>query len=270
MGFMPPTFLTAEWIQADLNFKADIFPEDLLASVIAPRLDQLQEAGSASNWWFMRKPPGCRIRLHEADSSRVQQVLEGLTDEGAIAGWKPAIYEPETTAFGGPAGMDAAHTLFCDDTRGFLGYLTGDAQHIERRDVSLLLISTMLTAAGLDWFERGDVFARIAALRPGAAPDDVAQRELTRQLGLLLADTASGTADAFTANGPAGFAASWRDGFDAAGRRFAEASNQGKLHRGLRTILAQLVIFHWNRLGFKAAAQRLVAHAMTDMHLPRV
>jgi hypothetical protein len=60
--------------------------------------------------------------------------------------------------------------VFCDDTHGFLDYLIGEDQPLDRRDLSLLLLSTMFTAAGLDWFERGDVFARIAALRPGPAP----------------------------------------------------------------------------------------------------
>lgn len=266
---MPTTFPIAQWIQADLQFKEDVFPERMVASVIAPRLNQLQDAGNVARWWFMRKPPGCRIRLYEADASLVQQVLDGLAAEGAVAGWKSAIYEPETTAFGGPAGMDAAHMFFCDDTRGFLDFLTRKDQPLERRDLSLLLLSTMFTAAGLDWFERGDVFARIAALRPGPAPDAAAQRELTRRFGVLLADTAYDTAAAFAPDGPAGFAASWRAGFTAAGRQFAEINDQGALYRGLRTILAQVVIFHWNRLGLKATPQRLVAHAMTDMHLPR-
>jgi thiopeptide-type bacteriocin biosynthesis protein len=139
---------------------------------------------------------------------------------------------------------------------------------MDRRDLSLLLLSTMFTAAGLDWFERGDVFARVAALRPGTPPGTDERRELAEHLGTLLAGTDVGTAALFAPTGPAGFAAAWNEAFDIAGRRFAEASDQGTLHRGLRTVLSQVVIFHWNRLGFKLTPQRLLAYATTDVHLP--
>ena len=267
---MPDTDLTTHWHQADLQFKEDRFPEHSVASAIAPRLDRLEEGGSVSGWWFMRKPPGCRVRLYEADTEVVEQILNDLTAEGTIAGWKSAIYEPETIAFGGTAGMDITHTLFCADTRGVLGYFRHDSPPVGRRELSVLLISAMLAAAGLDWFERGDVFARIAALRPGPPSDGDAQKELTGQFRTLLADTALGPSPMFAPDGPAGFAASWMTAFEVAGRRFADVNEQGTLHRGLRTVLAQVVIFHWNRLGLGGiAAQRLVAHAVTDVYLPR-
>lgn len=80
------------------------------------------------------------------------------------------IYEPESWAFGGTDGMAIAHDVFCADSPAALAG-TGTPGGRER---AILLISAMTRAVGLDPFETGDVWARLAALRPPAgapAPD---------------------------------------------------------------------------------------------------
>lgn len=263
---MPAPHLTAPWHQIDVHFKTHDSPERIVASALAPRLLHLEQQGAISSWWFMRKPPGCRIRLRDADTEAAGQALDDLAAEGTIASWKPTIYEPETTAFGGPAGMETAHALFCADTQGILRYLQYDTPPLGRRELSVLLISAMLSAAGLDWFERGDVLARVAAMRPAPQAGTVAQREqLTGQLRTLLAVPISPMVGPDV---PAELAAAWLAAFEAAGRRFADASKQGTLHRGLRAVLAHVVIFHWNRLGLSATTQAVLSRAATDAYLP--
>jgi thiopeptide-type bacteriocin biosynthesis protein len=218
----------------------------------------------------MRKPPGCRIRIEDAGTETVRHALNSLIAAGAIAGWKPTIYEPETTAFGGPVGMGAAHELFCADTRGLLTYLRQPNPPIGRRELSVLLVSAMLAAAGLDWFERGDVFARVAAMRPAPeAGTDVQRAHLTEQLGTLLAVPASSTSPLFGPEGSVASAAPWLAAFEVAGHRFADAVDQGYLNRGIRAVLAHVVIFHWNRLGLSASTQAILASAATDAYLPK-
>jgi thiopeptide-type bacteriocin biosynthesis protein len=60
-------------------------------------------------------------------------------------------------------------------------------------------------------------------------------------------------------------AATWLSGFRHAGQAFASAASQSQLQRGLRDILAHLIIFHWNRLGLTAAAQAILARAAQDV-----
>ena len=97
----------------------------------------------------------------------------------------------------------------------------------------------MLADAGLDWYERGDIFARVAAMRPGPAPGAVAQQaQLADQLRTLLATPAAVTSTLFPEGDIGGAAARWNTGFTDAGRRFTVASSGTTLSRGLRAILA--------------------------------
>ena len=62
--------------------------------------------------------------------------------------------------------MDVAHQLFCADSSPALEQ-TGNPGNKER---CVLLISAMNRAAGLDPFEAGDVWAKVADLRPTIEP----------------------------------------------------------------------------------------------------
>lgn len=238
-----------------------------LTAHLGPRLDALVTDHAAAGWWYMNKTPGWRIRLLDADTDAVSELLNDLAGAGTIAAWNPAIYEPEAAAFGGETGMDIAHALFCADSAGVLDYLHRENPPLDRRELSVLLISAMCTAAGLDWYERGDVFTRIAAMRPDP-PAAAARAALTAQLRVLLSAPAHAGSPLFAANGPAVFATPWRDAFEKAGQRLGAAATTGALNRGLRALLAHLVIFHWNRLGLPADTQAILAHAAARACLP--
>jgi thiopeptide-type bacteriocin biosynthesis protein len=236
-----------------------------MANVLGPALDQLPTRGTLSCWWYVRKYPHWRIRLLDTDTQVVGDLLDKLAAAGTIAGWQQAHYEAETAAFGGPAGMAIAHELFCADSHGVLDYARHDAPQIGRRELSVLLINAMMTAAGLDWFERGDVFDQIARLRPEPAAAYAERMEqLTAQLRVLL------TAPAYallTDNGMSQAVRSWFSAFENAGRQFSNAAEQGSLTRGTRAILAHAVIFHWNRLGLSATTQGILARAAIAVYL---
>lgn len=254
------------WYHARITFADWKLSERTAATVLGPALDEPRN-GVPTRWWFLRKHPYWRIRLRHVDPFAIDELLSDLTRNGAIASWQPGLYEPETHAFGGPTGMDIAHELFCADSRGTLDYARRADPKIGRRELSTVLIGAMLAAAGLDSFERGDVFARVAALRP-APRDTDAERilQLSTQLRVLLAET---TGAAIVRSGaPAAFAKPWLEAFEAAGAGFADAARQSILTRGARAILTQTVIFHWNRLGLTAATQAILARAAVIAHLP--
>jgi thiopeptide-type bacteriocin biosynthesis protein len=254
----------ARWLQVRVHPSRQHPPELALATVVGPRLDSLTASGASSGWWYMNKPPGWRIRLRNIPAGPAGKLFDDLAAAGAITAWSPALYEPETAAFGGTAGMDIAHDLFCADTIGILAYMRRDRPPLGRREVSVLLIGAMLSAAGLDWHEHGDVFARVAAMRPEPPPGTAGPAaQLAGQFRTLLAMP---TAAFLSEDGTA--AARWHAGFTDAGRRLADASSCGSLSRGLRAVIAHGVIFHWNRLGLPAAAQAILARAAASACLP--
>ncbi|WP_261558878.1 thiopeptide-type bacteriocin biosynthesis protein [Frankia tisae] len=240
------------------------------ATGLGPRLDRLQASGEIEGWWFLRKYPCWRLRLPGADRGAVDRVLDELTDTGVVARWWPTVYEPETAAFGGAAGMDVAHDLFCADSRGVLDYVRHDAPGLGRRELSILLLGGLLRAAGLDVFECGDVFDRVARLRPTPAEADAARIErLAQNVRALLSIPDLPTSELFTSGGPVEHAAPWLAAFQTAGRRLDDAAARGGLDRGVRAIMTHVLIFHWNRFGLSAASQGILARAATTALLPR-
>jgi thiopeptide-type bacteriocin biosynthesis protein len=144
----------------------------------------LAAALAGHRYHFTRKEDGLRLRTREdADG-----VLGRLAAGGLIAGWHERIYEPETWAFGGTDGMAIAHDVFCADSPAALA---GTGAQGPRERV-ILLISAMTRAAGLDPFETGDVWARLAALRPPVDPPPPNRRAgaITAMRRLLTADAA--------------------------------------------------------------------------------
>jgi thiopeptide-type bacteriocin biosynthesis protein len=263
-----------DWYYVRVEFLNWDMAEDLAAGELGPRLCRLERDGVLDRWWFLRKHPHWRLRLQGPDpdclTSAVNVVLGELVAERVITRWQAAIYEPETLAFGGPVGIQIAHDLFCADRRGVLSYLCCQDPSLGRREISMLLASAMLQAAGLDWFERGDVFDLVAQLRPALTS---ANAELAVKLATSLHTqlTIPVQADSAIFANPALSACTqpWAAAFSNAGHALAEASAAGTLQRGLRAILSHLLIFHWNRLGLPAVTQTLLARAATVAILTR-
>jgi thiopeptide-type bacteriocin biosynthesis protein len=179
--------------------------------------------------------------------------FDELTDTGTIERWWPTLYEPETAAFGGPTGMDAVHDL-----------------GLGRRELSILLLSGLMRAAGLDTFECGDVFDRVARLRSAPADADTARiGKLADNVRMLLWIPDPADSELFTSGGPVAHAAPWLASLRSAGERLGHEAAAGCLDRGLRAVLTHVVIFHWNRFGLSAASQGILARAMTTALLPR-
>lgn len=258
----------SNWYQVRIEFPDWDTAETAVATHLGPRLDQLRDQGATGEWWFLRKHPQWRLRFDSPDIAAVNGALDEFTATGPASRWWPTLYEPETAAFGGPAGISTAHKLSCADSRGVLDYLRRPPPAVHRRELSLLLLGALLHAAGLDWFERGDVFANVAQMRPIPDPDDPRLYTITGNVRGLLAVPDAAHA-MFSRDGPAGFAAPWYTAHLAAGQRLAAAAADGTLHRGLRRIISHIVIFHWNRLGISATTQGVLAHAATEAFLPR-
>lgn len=254
--------MDSAWRQINVAFADWQAAERTAVTHLAPLLATTEHKQLVSAWFFIRKSPCWRIRyLPRCGDQRADTYLRHRLDDLARAGCIDAVtnvvYEPEVHAFGGADGMACAHRLFHDDSRHLLAHLadTGRGGGAHRRELSILLCTTMLRAAGLDWYEQGHVWALVAEHRDAPPPDRV--NEVQASMRRLL------SVDATTVmrNGqPLGFAAGWAAAFAAAGRQMADLAAGGLLHRGLRAILAHHVIFVWNRHGLPAAAQSVLAH----------
>ena len=234
------------WYQHNVTFTERETGKRAITERLSPALLAAEEAGQLDGWWFMNKQPWPLRYRASQPSPLVQSALSELVDEGTVKTWVPGLYEPESTAFGGALSMDAAHDLFHEDSRNLLTYQSGPG-HVGRRETAVLLLSTLMRAANLDWFEQGDVWAKAAALR--STPDFLSSGRAT---ALIPAMRTLMTVDAHSLcrpGGPLDGHAEWVAAFERAGTTLAYLATGGGLSRGLRAVIAHHVIFHANRAG---------------------
>jgi protein-L-isoaspartate(D-aspartate) O-methyltransferase len=254
------------WQQVFIHFHDYATADAVAASNVDTEMTSAEADGTITGWFFMRKNPCWRLRFQPAPTvqdavAAIHQRLDTLRAASHIADWVRVIYEPETVAFGGQAGMDVAHALFHADSRHLLARIGASANRasaLGQRETTVLLFSAMLRAAELDWFEQGDVWASVAGLRP----DTLARLETGRRaekLGQavrhLMTVDPRGVADAL--------AEPWLAAFETAGQNLAVLNRSGKLERGLRAVLAHHFIFHANRAGIRAADQATLVDLAT-------
>ena len=268
---------SGHWHQVHLQFPDWRNAEQTAAKHLWPLLRQSEQAGAISSWWFIRKHPCWRLRCQPGQAVTLQeaktllaQTLDTMQSRGLLVSSAETIYEPETCAFGGPDGIDAAHRLFHADCRNILSYLhqhdpalAASGQAIGRREVSILLCTQMMRGAGQDWYEQADIWNRVTEHRPlppGTPPHRT--RELTPGMRQLMTTDTRGLAGD---QGPLAFTRDWTRAFEQTGYELGRSARNGSLGRGLRDILAHHVIFHWNRIGLTARAQGILAKTASQV-----
>jgi protein-L-isoaspartate(D-aspartate) O-methyltransferase len=242
------------WRQLNLWCRDWQAAETMAVRELRPRLAAAEHEGQVASWWFVRKACCWRVRVLPAgneDSAADASLrdLAGLLRQSGTADVTPAVYEPETHAFGGQAGMDTAHRLFHADSRCVLAYLAaGSSRH--RRELGLVLAAILMRAAGQDWYEQGDIWRRVQTHRRPAGPQEPLPPVAVCRL------ISGGTP---AASSPLTLAPAWPAAFERAGEALADMAAKGTLTRGLRAVLAQHVLFAWNRLGIAPDDQYALA-----------
>jgi thiopeptide-type bacteriocin biosynthesis protein len=249
---------TPTWRQVNVAFPEWQHAETAALAHLAPLLRAPEDDGALTAWFLVRKRPCWRVRyLPTADGhDRISQGLDLLAGKGHIETWSEVVYEPEAHAFGGTPSMATAHRLFHRDSRNIVDLLPGEAaQH--RRETSLMLCSLLMRSAEQDWYEQGDIWARVAEHRP--LPSDAGSHDRLHAAvhRLITVDTTN----LMQQGGTLAHAAAWADAYRDAGRELAHLNDTGRLHRGLRDVLAHHVVFAWNRIGLPYDTQAALAAA---------
>ncbi|ALG12347.1 thiopeptide-type bacteriocin biosynthesis protein [Kibdelosporangium phytohabitans] len=261
------------WQQFVVEFGDYAAAEQTAVTHLLPIMDRVEADGLVASWWFIRKAPEWRLRYlppHQAAEAAARHTLhtalDTLRETGHIAGWVETIYEPEVHAFGGAEAMAVAHQLFHLDSRHMLAHVGSGRD--QRRELTVLLCSVLMRAAGQDWYEQGDIWARVAENRP-LSPETPPDRARALEPGLrrLMTVDAGPSSPLVGPDGKLAHVATWSTAFQTAGTALDELASRGALRRGLRSVLTHHVIFHWNRLGLPYDIQSIVARAAQEVVL---
>ncbi|GAA2558030.1 hypothetical protein GCM10010423_69740 [Streptomyces levis] len=257
-----------EWFQANIRFVDYPTAPEAFRAYLLPQLRQ----EAVGCWWFIRKHPHWRLRIQPApDTSMADLVtetarsLDSAVSWHVVSQWRPTRYEPETIAFGGPAGMTITHRLFHADSLGVIAYdqLAGAEPNslLEAKATSLLVLTSLLRAAGLEWGEQGDVWGQVEAKRvlPSDVPTEKISALADTMRQLLTLDTAPLLTD-----GPLSPLRDWVTGMERGGQALKNAAQNNNLLLGLRAVLARHVLFHWNRMGFTVQQQAIWSRAARE------
>jgi thiopeptide-type bacteriocin biosynthesis protein len=232
-----------DWIQ----FESDCAAELLLG--LAEWVPGALADREIDGFWFVQKPPGLRLRFADARSpATIRARLR--THCGPL---HESVYLPETFLFDGPSALRHAHDAFTADSLAVVAYArlcrSGQARP-EPADFSISIVERLLAALPLDAWERWDVWMRLHSLR-GGDWRDVAPR----------------ARETLSWQGCQAIERDYAARIEALARRIGNA--RVDFPSGLRPILPFWIAFHWNRMGFGAAAQRRLAARMAANHHPR-
>jgi thiopeptide-type bacteriocin biosynthesis protein len=252
------------WIQFGVSFDPGATGE--LRERLARLASDLLADARISNFFFMHKHPGMRLRFEAAGATRerlagrLRPLLDGWRSDGVVAGVWPAVYEPEAHLFGGPVSMRSVHRLFTLDSLAWLGDRGAGSWAL-----SLCLLRPLFTGLGVEGWEDRDVWDRVrwqthrrlppAATGLGAfagAADGLrgawlAPGQLRAQLG---PEAGERLEEYEAAVGPE--IERWR----------ADYFETPEAYVGPREALAYYIVFHWNRARLPFQRQALLAEAL--------
>jgi thiopeptide-type bacteriocin biosynthesis protein len=267
-----------DWVHVGLQLPSGAPTAELYRRLAVHARDQLAQT-AASNFFFLHKPPGLRVRFEATRSDRPR--LEREQDllfaawqrQGLLDGIVSAVYEPEAHLFGGPVSMRCVHRLFTIDALAWLDVHALDGgsgrQAGPHWAISLVMLRALFDGLGIVGWEDLDVWDRIRGktgrqlggqalahrgyaqvadqLRAGWRDHDRLRRELPSAVREIT--------DAYR-NAVIAEAELWRREYFATRHAYI----------GPREAAAYFTVFHWNRAGLSSVRQALVTEALAGQH----
>lgn len=260
------------WVQRSLAPVETHFPPALFGELHSFVSDALHK-GLIENFFFMRKPPGLRLRFEASNNTPdladcVDERLLAWCDRGFAVDGPHGVYEPEDQLFGGPNSMPHVEALFTLDSLLWLGFFCQDTRDrdidCDPWNVSFAFLRALFDGLGIvGWEDRG-VWSVITRDLGRNLPEEL--RDQTEYADL--ADEIRSRWQNATRVREGARPADWAEGFDAvekAARRWHHAYfNAPAARMGPRQAAAYMTIFHWNRGGLPALQQALIADTLSQ------
>jgi thiopeptide-type bacteriocin biosynthesis protein len=231
---------------------------------LEPALNEWRKEQKLRRFFFMRKPPGLRLRFlaDKALSHEISALLDDLMDKGSLDAWMRSVYEPETDRFGGAAAMEAVHEWFDSDSMQWMAVdrsrRNGGA--VITRDALCAAVAQDLVKATLP--DRSEMWAvwRLYASANGLGPVGTNPERF--------GDVAYLGATASPAEQKVLYV--YQEANQVLSARLLSCWQDGKLTAGIRSVLATIVLFHFNRHGLDPAAHSRIAWSMISALDPSV
>ena len=253
----------SDWLFAKLYCPRN-FENELLTGPVAELCEEIF-ATAAASWFFIRyadPDPHLRLRFRGDPDRltgelvpRVSAWAEKLIRGGLVTRLCFDTYERELERFGGPAGTEAAESIFCADSQAVLEFLQLSRDRVLQMDLTalaVLSIDDLLAGLGAGEAERTEWY-RERAGPPTAVGDEYRRRK--HSLRSLLGDPEEMRSQ------PGGDAlartlAARRHVLEEVGRRLAEMEAAGLLFLPKSKLFSSYVHLHCNRLlGVDRAAE---------------
>jgi thiopeptide-type bacteriocin biosynthesis protein len=246
---LAPCCRPGNWFQADCS----LFPDSRLEphipwAALSEAVRRWREQDLIHRFWYVRKPPGLRLRFEAAPDRGFQAVLASWLIEAehrnAIRGFRFTTYEPEAYRFGGMAGMETAHSLFDVKATLALHYYSKSAVPVSALQLSFATTADLLNRCLDDPAEIWDVWCRLSDALSST-------REVINDSEISVREFLIGRASLCEI-----LAEDWQPVLrqvDATHARVATdlraLAGAGTLKVGARAWLAAATVFDWNRFG---------------------
>jgi thiopeptide-type bacteriocin biosynthesis protein len=244
----PQAAMAPSWTQLNLHFEVGESGPRIPWRELSELFAAWTNDGVIRRWFFVRKPPGLRVRLDAADPKRLGARIRTWEAMRTSQTWfsrlctaRVSVYEPEYERMGGALGLDLLHDMLCATTSIVLRLEQESAGRELRYPIAALGANWFLEHARLDAAEMADVWQRLDRCfdRTEAGEDSGTFRALTDPVGFAdqLPDDLRTVSEELM-----GVA-------QTLGTRAQQLANGGTLAVGLRAWLADAILFQWNMYG---------------------
>jgi thiopeptide-type bacteriocin biosynthesis protein len=253
------------WLQANLALPArhDAYSESMhsIFEDVFPVVESLKRRKLLRCFFFMRKPPGLRLRFallapREEAMVEIGACLHDLTRRRVIGKWFPSVYEPETFKFGGSESIEAVHAYFFADSTAWWRWkkLQFRAQTSMQSPLLSACALNDLFARFLDGPEEvWDVWCRVAALHGACVVREGQAATAPSRIEDLINRVTPEEQQIFR---------TYSSCNETLARRFREIHARGKLLYRNRLVLPHIGLYQWNRYGFAPEERSSIFTAM--------
>lgn len=260
-----------EWQQLNIPLVQSSGCQHDAVTQILSTADELVAAGLVQRFFFMRKPPGLRLRLLPTPrraalvEERVLVALDGLRQARMVGHSFASCYEPETFMFGGSAAVQSIHSLFHADS---VGWWRGEHLRLAGRArlnpvlLSVAMLNHLFFATLGDTCDVKKAWCNLAWLhlphtqRARTGPD---LASIAPESTVRLATLTPHLGDAERA-----LVESYERANDAFASELESIAQAGLLLRPKTHILPFIALFHFNRYDFSATQRRQVFDGTPD------